>query len=252
MGQGWRLFVVACRFLTRLPLPDPGWRDGDLRRAAPAFPVVGVVVGGLAVGIYAALAPLWGGAVGAIAAVLAMVALTGGLHEDGLADTADGLWGGHDPARRLEIMRDSRVGTYGIVAVTASLALRAVLLAPLGTAGVARAVISGAVVGRAAMVVVAAWLPAATAGRGSQVVGAPGAGGSALVTTVVAATLGVAVGPWAVIPLVAALAAVVGVGALARRRLGGVTGDVLGATGQVVEIVVIAAVAALVRHGLGT
>jgi adenosylcobinamide-GDP ribazoletransferase len=163
--RGWeplRLALVALRFLTRLPLPD-AWHDGDdLRRAAPWFPLVGLVVAGVGIGVRAALGPLFGGATATVAALAAMVALTGALHEDGLADTADGLWGGHDPERRLAIMRDSRIGTYGMVALLTVIGLRVSLLLPLGLAPFARAVACGQVLGRASILLLARLLPAAT------------------------------------------------------------------------------------------
>jgi len=118
---------AAIGLLSRLPVPvdtDLATRRGA--RAAWAYPLAGLVVGALA-GLVAQVA-LWLGLPPSIAALLAlaaMIAITGALHEDGLADSADGLWGGWDRARRLEIMKDSRIGTYGVLALGLTLLLRA-------------------------------------------------------------------------------------------------------------------------------
>jgi adenosylcobinamide-GDP ribazoletransferase len=179
--------------------------------------------------------------------VAAAIMVTGALHEDGLADTADGLWGGWEPARRLEIMRDSRIGTYGVLALVLAVGLRASLLAGLGLAGFARAVVAAEVLGRAAMVALAGWLPPAAPGRGAEATGRPGTAGIlvAAVTTLAAAVA--ASGWWAPVPLATAALVTAGCALLFRRRLGGVTGDTLGAAEQVTALAVLAAVTALLR-----
>jgi adenosylcobinamide-GDP ribazoletransferase len=245
-----RLLLVAARFLTRLPLPDVGVQPGDLRRSAPAFPLVGLVVAGVGIAVRAAAGPLLGPVAATVLACAAMVALTGALHEDGLADTFDGLWGGWDAERRLAIMRDSAVGTYGVLALVTVFGLRVALLAPLGLGDFARAVVCGHVLGRAAIVVLAALLPPAAPGRGAEATGRPGPVGASVAALTVALAVGLAVTWWA--PVVAAVAlAVTGACALLfRRRLGGVTGDTLGAACQLVEVAAVVAVAALARAGL--
>ena len=195
------------------------------------------MVGPLAAGT--GVCALWLGLPGGVAAGLVLavqILLTGAMHEDGLADSADGLWGGLTRDRRLEIMRDSRIGTYGVLALGLSLGLRwsalAVLL-PLGW----QAVVVAAVVSRAAMVAVMAALPHARSDGLSRGVGRPGpwaamAGiGLALVITLGAG----------ITPMAAGLVAALLTGALARRKLGGQTGDILGATQQVAEIAVLLA-----------
>ncbi|HEX8927721.1 MAG TPA: adenosylcobinamide-GDP ribazoletransferase, partial [Actinomycetota bacterium] len=135
----------------------------DLRRASALFPLVGLGVAGVGVAARAAVAPLWGTTVATVAAVVAMVLATGAFHEDGLADTADGLWGGWTPAERLAIMRDSRIGTYGTVALIAAFSLRLALLLPLGLADFARALACAHVLARASSLLLAHLLPAADA-----------------------------------------------------------------------------------------
>jgi adenosylcobinamide-GDP ribazoletransferase len=250
MAEALRLTAVALQFLTRIPVPQIRVDEGDLRRASAAFPLVGVAVAVVGIAVRAGAEPLWGPAVATIAAVCAMVAVTGAFHEDGLADTADGLWGGWDPEQRIAIMRDSRIGTYGTVALVGVLALRTGLLAGLPLGAFAAAVLCGAVLGRASTLVLVRLLPAAAEGSGASVVGRLGALGSGVAAVTVVAVLGLAAGVLAPVVLAAGLLVVAACRRLFRRRLGGLTGDSLGATNQLVELAAIAAVAALVRAEL--
>jgi adenosylcobinamide-GDP ribazoletransferase len=266
-----RLFVVALQLLTRLPLPEVKLGHDDLRRASALFPLVGAVVAGIGIGVRAAVEPLWGTGVATVAALAAMIAVTGAFHEDGLADTADGLWGGWDPARRLAIMRDSRIGTYGAVALIVVLGLRASLLLPLGLADFARAVACGHVLGRASVLLLARLLPAATASAteeqapeaarptsgeparprlGAAVAGPLSLRGGLAAAVVVALTALLATGVWAAVPLLAGLLTCLLCARLFRRRLGGITGDTLGAATQLVDLAAVAAITALARAGL--
>src|SRR5687768_6108501 len=137
MTEAARLFAVAVQFLTRLPVPAIRVDDGDLRRASMFFPLIGILVAGVGLGVRAGTEWALGASVATVLALTAMVAVTGAFHEDGLADTVDGVWGGWTPQRRIEIMRDSRLGTYGAVALFSSLALRYTLLAGFDLAGFA-------------------------------------------------------------------------------------------------------------------
>lgn len=237
--------LAAASFLTRLPFRRR--REafaGELARAGWAFPLVGAVVGiagFLAWWIASALevAPL----AAALVAVLATVLITGALHEDGLADTADGLGGGSDRDGKLAIMRDSRSGTYGVLAIVFSIALRAAALGTIIDTGAALAALVAAhSLGRGALPVVMRWLaPAredglgAAAGRPSATVAAVAAGiAIAIVLLSFGLGAGIAALLWAA--LVMALIA-----ALARRQIGGYTGDVLGAIEQGGEIVMLLA-----------
>lgn len=249
MRNAVRTVAVAFQLLTRFPVPDVPVRDGDLRRAAAAFPLVGVAVAAVGVALRAALTPWWGTATATVVAVLAMVAVTGAFHEDGLADTADGLWGGTDPDQRLRIMRDSRIGTYGAVALVGVLALRVTLLASVDLTAFARAVVCGHVLGRASTLVLARRLPAAAAGSGASVVGALGRTGTALAGLTVAVVLVATAGRWLLVPLGAGVLVLGLCARLFRRRLGGITGDTLGAATALVDLVAIAAIVALVRAG---
>lgn len=236
---------LACAFLTRLPLPDCGLLPaGALARSMRLFPLVGAGIGGVAGLVFALLHALLPPLPAALLAVLAGVALTGALHEDGLADTADGLGARGGREKRLEVMRDSRTGAYGVLALIFSVALRAAALAsaPTGWAGlgalVAAAAWSRALI-PAAMQVMA---PARADGLGA------GAGTPDATIAATAAVLGLVLcflglGLAAPLPVLVALVGAWGVVVLARRTLGGFTGDVLGALQQVAEAALLSAMA---------
>ncbi|MEK9662411.1 MAG: adenosylcobinamide-GDP ribazoletransferase, partial [Alphaproteobacteria bacterium] len=149
------LLIVAAGFLTRLPLPalpaDPPLPPDALARAMSCFPLVGAAIG-TAGGLVLLLAG-WLGipvSVAVLMAHAAIVWLTGALHEDGLADVADGFGGGADRDAKLAIMRDSRIGSYGVLALVAGFALKAAALIAIAQA-------AGAWVAIAALVAAAAW-----------------------------------------------------------------------------------------------
>ena len=225
---------VALMLLTRLPA---GRLRGDvpgLGAAAWAYPLAGVPVGGIIAGVM--VAGRWAGWTPAVAAGLALGAgllATGALHEDGLADVADGFGGGQTRAAKLEIMKDSRLGSYGAIALGLGLGLRWLLLAGQAPG----AVVALAVASRAAMVPVLALLPAARADGLGRAAAGVGAWRVCVALAIGGAALGLAL-PWAVAARVAigmgiAATAVAGV---ARRQIGGQTGDVLGATQVVAEV----------------
>jgi adenosylcobinamide-GDP ribazoletransferase len=240
-------FAVATAFFTRIPVPTSACRPGRLADAAWAFPLVGAGIGGVAAFAFL-LAQLlgFGDWPAALLAVLASIVLTGALHEDGLADTADGLIGGHDRDQRLTIMRDSRHGTFGVVAIVFSVLLRAAALAGIGEpiyAGLA--LIAAHSASRAALpFAMRALAPARAEGLGVTV-GQPSPslaiGALAIGLLITLAALGPKHGAIAA-GLVGA--AVFGLGVLAHRRIGGYTGDVLGAFQQTGEIVMLLTAAA--------
>jgi adenosylcobinamide-GDP ribazoletransferase len=236
---------AASRFLTRLP--TRGAAGGELSRAVRAFPIIGVLVG-----VAGALAARVGDAMGlpplaaALVAIAATVLFTGGLHEDGLADTADGLGGGASRERKLEIMRDSRSGAFGVLALVFSVGLRAAAIAALLPLDrVSGALIAAHAVSRGLVPAVMRFLDPARAEGLAVTAGRPQARavlwslGLAIVVTLVA--LGPVRG---IVALFWAGFAVAGVAALARRQIGGYTGDVLGAAQQVGETVMLLSAAA--------
>lgn len=245
-----RLLLVAVQFLTRVPVPAIPVGGDDLRRATAAFPLVGVLVGGVVLGVRAAAEPVLGAAAATVLAVAAGVAATGAFHEDGLADTVDGLWGGWTPERRVEIMRDSRVGTYGASALFGVLLLQVVLLAEVDLATFAAAVLGGHVLGRAAVLGMIRALPAYhDQGSGAAVADPVGPLGTGVALATVAAVVVPTFGPWLWVPVVAGALAAAWLRGVTRRRIGGLTGDILGATQQLVLLTTIASATALDRAG---
>ncbi|QYX58237.1 adenosylcobinamide-GDP ribazoletransferase [Roseovarius sp. SCSIO 43702] len=232
--------ATAFSLLSRLPLPsarvDPERNAG----AAWAYPLVGILHGVIA-GAVAWLATALGlpVLVAAICAVATLVLLCGAMHEDGLADLADGIWGGWDRAARLEIMRDSRIGTYGVIALVLALGLRIAGVAALLEGSVAQAMAALVAIGalsRAALPFAMALMPHARDEGLARRVGpvTPGTAWTALAIAFAAALLCTG---WQIFGLLIwGSVAAIGMALLARRKLGGQTGDVLGSIQQAVEI----------------
>jgi adenosylcobinamide-GDP ribazoletransferase len=243
--------LLAClRFFSRLPLPNLPFETSprgmpDLSRLGRMVPVAGALLAAIG-----ALALAFADAVGlpplvcAGLAVGAQLLTTGALHEDGLADVADGFGGGATRERKLEIMRDSRVGTYGAAALTLSLLLRvgaigALLEHGLGVAA-AGMILAGAA-SRAASLTPLALLPPARAdglGAGAGRLSGSGALAAAATAAIIAVLLGLAglgLGR-AILALALTFAASLIMTAIARRQIGGQTGDVAGAAQQLAEI----------------
>ncbi len=240
--------AAAVGLLTRLPVSVN--TDRAMRRGAQAvwaFPLAGLAVA-LIASASALLATAFGLPVGGIAGlILAVQAIvTGAMHEDGLADCADGFWGGWDLARRLAIMKDSQIGTYGVLALGLSLLLRwSALVVLIETGGLVPGLIATAMLSRAAMTGPMVALPFARPNGLSRSVGVPPlqavwiavalAVGASLILTGLHVIL---------LCLVAAIVTMV-CSALARVKIGGQTGDVLGATQQTVEIALLLCLAAI-------
>jgi adenosylcobinamide-GDP ribazoletransferase len=232
--------LTGAALLTRLPLPD---HRGGGPQAAWSWPLIGMLVGLIAVA--GGAAALWLGLSAGVAGVVVLLAqsmVTGGLHEDGLADTADGLWGGWTRDRRLEIMRDSRIGSYGVIALVLAFLARWTLVVQALAVGHWGAVVAAAVLSRGVLPGVMALVPHARADGLSRGVGRPtrevaalafvlGLGGALLLTGQV------------VVPALAAVAVAAGLARLAIARIGGQTGDILGAVQVVAEIAVLMALA---------
>jgi adenosylcobinamide-GDP ribazoletransferase len=218
------------------------FHGGTLSRAAWAFPIAGIVIGLIAAAIYGfthhAGVPAWPAAALSVAATLLV---TGCLHEDGLADTADGFGGGATREQKLDIMRDSRIGTYGVCALIIALLLRVGVLASFFSSITAAWALLAAHAGaRATMMAFMFLVPPARRDGLSADAGQPpieSAGAAVVLGFVIAA---ICIGPAHAIVAVALLAAIVAVMAwLSRRQIGGQTGDVLGAVEQVSEIAIL-------------
>jgi adenosylcobinamide-GDP ribazoletransferase len=234
--------AAALGLLTRLPVRvDPASAMARGARAAWAWPVAGLVVGIIAAS--AGALSLWfglGPGLTACIVIAAQVIVTGAMHEDGLADSADGLWGGWTVDRRLEIMKDSRIGTYGVVALSLSLLMRWVALSTLiGIDQLWMPVLLGAVVSRVPMLALMVWLPAARTGGLSQGVGRPPVQTLWLALGCAAVTGMVLAGSSAIPAAIVAGIITLIWGLIARAKIGGQTGDILGASQQLTEIAVL-------------
>lgn len=240
-------FAVATAFFTWIPVATPACRVEQLAPAAWAFPLVGAGIGGIAAFAFLLVQLLGlGDGPAAVLAVFAGIVLTGALHEDGLADTADGLIGGHDRDQRLAIMRDSRHGTFGVVAIVLSVLLRAAALSEIGDPIYAGLALVAAHSGSRAALPLAmrALAPARSDGLGA----AAGRPGIPLATAALAIGLLVtlaALGPArGLVAIGLAGAAMFAAGVVVHRRIGGYTGDVLGAFQQIGEVVMLLTAAA--------
>jgi adenosylcobinamide-GDP ribazoletransferase len=239
--------AAAVMFFTRVPVPA-GWGGSreDLQRAAGYFPLVGLLVGGVAAGVWLIAARWWPPAIASGLSLAATLLLTGAFHEDGFADVCDGFGGGYTKERVLEIMRDSRVGAFGAIGVVMMLGLKWQTVAALPGALAPLVLMAGHVVSRAASVSLMATLgyvreeagkakPLATELHGGRLALALGTAGATM-------TLLPAWCWWALLPVIAIRIL------LARwfaRRIGGYTGDCLGAAQQVAEVVFYLAVIAV-------
>lgn len=231
MKRQLRLFLSAVQMLTRVPVPDPGWEPDRLARAARFYPLVGLLLGGAAALLHLGLSALLPSAAAAGLTLAALALATGALHEDGLADAADGLFGGRTPERALEIMRDSRIGAFGAVALVFGIGLRWSALAALPPAAGALALLAALPAGRAGIVLILArgrYARAESAGVAAQ-----GAGGTEFALALATAAAAALLAGWAGLAgLGLALLLAYGLMRWTARRIGGYTGDVLGAAEQ--------------------
>jgi adenosylcobinamide-GDP ribazoletransferase len=247
--KGWLADVMqAAAFLTRLPVPLSGVsKIRPLADVVWSFPVVGLLVGGLAglaltIGFQLGFHPLVCG----LLAIGLQILVTGALHEDGLADVADGFGGGHRVSDKLRIMRDSMLGSYGVLALVFSVALRASALASMASPTTAvLALVAAAAVSRAMVVALMSLMEMARTDGLAAAAGKPTNEGmlAAFGLAAVSAFLLLGAAGWIVLAIAAL--ATLGMGLLARRQIGGVTGDVLGAVQQVTEVAVLLSVAAV-------
>ena len=237
---------AALGLLTRLPIAVDG-TSAIARGAASAwaYPLVGVVLGVIVAA--ATTVMVWAGLPAGIVAGLVLAAyviITGAMHEDGLADSADGLWGGWDKARRLEIMKDSHIGVYGVCAIGLSLLIRWLALNVIVSMGAYWvAFIAAGAVSRAAMVVLMANLPNARDGGLSQSVGRPPPMAVWLAVIIATGFVLLCGYVWVILP---AAIATLCCGLIAKAKIGGQTGDILGATQQVTEMVTLITIVVLI------
>lgn len=233
-----RHFLLAIQFLTRLPVPARlGTTEAELGRAAAFFPLVGVVVGGGAAIVFVLtkrVAPL------SAAVLLALgfaAVITNAFHEDGLADTFDGLGGGWTQDRALEIMRDSRIGTYGSLALIFLILGKYIFLSALEPRQIWRWLVVAHTTSRWTVLPLCVWLPyARSEGQGKLV--ARQISSLALLLASATFLLILLLFPWRIALVTLAVTAIVVLlsGLYFKRRLGGITGDCLGAVNQITEV----------------
>jgi len=249
-----RHYLLAVQFFTRLPITGRlagwvGYSPEMLRASAAHFPGVGWLVAAVAMGVHTLLWTALAGSSGAalVAAVFSTAAtvwLTGGLHEDGLADVADGLFGGQDKARRLEIMKDSRIGTYGAITLAFALAIRTITIAAILQAGLLAAALSllgSQALARSAMVWHWTNLPPA---KSDGVAANSGQPDEASTHFALASGIGIALAAAlfarGAIPALIGLALAAGATyvfrQLCNRKIAGYTGDTLGASAVLAEL----------------
>ncbi len=253
-----RLFFIALQFFTRIPIPHwVGFESAWLHQSARYFPAVGIVVAAVTGAVYLLASMLWPQPVAVLLSTIAGIYLTGAFHEDGFADVCDGFGGGMTPERILDIMKDSRVGAYGVIGIALMLALKCVTLAMLPSSLVIVALLIAHPLSRLAAASLILLLDYAKENGKAKPMAQQMSRGEftiAVLSAVLPALGLILMGTttW--------LAIAIGIGAaalstlwLARffvRHIGGYTGDCLGTVQQVAEVVLYLSLAACVQHGL--
>jgi adenosylcobinamide-GDP ribazoletransferase len=223
--------LTAIAFLTRLPVPSRG--IPNLNRAAVHFPLVGLLVGGIAAATRALADQVLEPLPATLLAVAAAIIVTGALHEDGLADVADAVGAHTTRQRRLEILKDPRVGTFGATALILAIGLTTTTIATLDTEHAARALVISHVLSRWAMLPVSRALQPARQGAGSLLrVSTP----ALLTATALATGVTLAISLDGLAALLAAALAAATSTAVLQHTLGGITGDGYGATAKLAEL----------------
>jgi adenosylcobinamide-GDP ribazoletransferase len=243
---------LVLSFFTRLPVKAPSDGGdapaGSLAQAARAFPIAGLAVGLVGALIYFLAMELGlSGLLAALLAVAATVIVAGALHEDGLADFADMLGVRGDRARKLEVMRDSRIGSYGVLALGFSVAIKVGAIVGLGEPRlVGGALIAAHVMGRAVLPVIMRSLPMARSDGLAHGAGKPSSAGmyQSLGLGLLLSAFACGPGP-ALVSLVVGVVAAYLVSEIARRQIGGYTGDVLGAAQEVAQLAILINIVAL-------
>ena len=241
----WFDLLMAVQFLTRLRVPSVPYEQDSLARAVKFFPIVGLLIGLGSLLLYRLLAPHLPLTIVALLVVVYLVAITGCLHEDGLADSVDGFGGGWEREKVLAIMRDSHIGTYGAAALALSLLARVLLIASLPRVQVASYLIVAPVLSRWTTLPLSFFLPPARErsedhvdGQGARIADLTTPGSlivGSLFTFVIAFAL---LRIRAFVPLSVSMGVTLVTALYYKHRIGGVTGDCFGATNQLTEIAV--------------
>jgi adenosylcobinamide-GDP ribazoletransferase len=243
--RAWFDLMTAAQFLTRLRVPSGPHTPNALARAVKFFPIVGLLIGLGSALLYLLLTPHLPPEVVALLIVGYLAVITGCLHEDGLADAADGFGGGWEREKVLAIMRDSCIGTYGAAALTLTLLARVLLIASLSRAHAETYLIAAPVLSRWTTLPLSFYLPPARERSEDQIDGQGAriahlttrsslAIGSLLTLGIVFALLRLR----ALLPVLLSVAVMLVTALYYKRRIGGITGDCFGATNQLTEVAV--------------
>jgi len=245
--------IAAWRFLTIVPIPGRWGRDqAALGSSLPFFPVVGLAIGGSVAGLAVVLEHLFPPLLVAVLLVAALLAVSGGLHMDGLSDTADGLFSARPRERMLEIMRDSRVGAMGVMAIVLVLLLKVAALAAVPAGKIWLPVLLMPLAGRVVLVLLTAFMPYARpeGGLATLFYRQPARLAAAWALGFLVLACWLAAGFAGLYVVVAVLAGTLIIALFCRRKIGGVTGDTLGAACEAAEAIVAVTLAAQPLSGL--
>jgi adenosylcobinamide-GDP ribazoletransferase len=239
MRRQLALLLCGVQFLTRLPVPSqPDFQPDWINRSARYFPVVGQLVGLFSAIVLLLAAKFWPGWIAALLALLAATLITGALHEDGLADTADGLGGGRNAAHRLAIMKDSAIGSYGVLALGFCTLLKFASLAALSPWIAACSLLAAHGVARAAAAIIMHALPYAGDPASAKIStnNLPPTRGEMLIALLLACwPLFLLHGAQTILGIAICAILTFAMAATARRLIGGQRGDILGAVEQLCE-----------------
>lgn len=239
-GRG---FIVALSFLTRIPIRHN--HEPNVSSAAPWFPAVGVVVGAASGLVAFAMSSASTPFVGAVCGVVTAIVITGAFHEDGLADVADAFVGGWTIDDRLRILKDPRHGTYGVVAIGCSIALRIAALESMSGRDMFLSLIVAHCLARGgAVFVMLLGSLARQDGLGADYVKNLPRKGSIASIALLSIGSAVILREWALVILPITITGALLIRAWSRRKIGGISGDVLGTVEQVCEVLILLALAA--------
>ena len=245
LRRSWCEFLSAVQFLTRVPAPSQPYEADLLARSVKFFPVVGAIVGAAGAVLRQLVAPHLPPTAAAFLVVLYLVCMTGGLHEDGLADVADGFGGGTSREQILTILRDSRIGSYGGIALVLSLIGRILLIASLPQKHASSYLVTAAMLCRWTPLSLSYFLSPARAeatalpnGQGARIARLTSAGALIAGTVFSIALAFFLLKKQAIAPLLTTVAISWLTASYYKRRIGGMTGDCFGATIQLTEITV--------------
>lgn len=244
--------ATAVGFYTRLPVRNVSPESPDLAAAVPWFPLVGAGIGSLVAAVYAAFAEVVPSILAATVAAATGALVTGAFHEDGLADVADAFAGGWTVERRLEILDDPRLGTFGVIALVASFLTRVTAIATLDAYGALALLPAAHALSRApAVVLMRRQRPARSEGLAATLAAGIDARHEATAVGLAVVVCALLVGVWALPAVVLTALVAAGMTLLARRKIGGTNGDVLGATQQLAELAMLVLGVAVVHNAWG-